>query len=62
MQKCIDDESRKISLTWLEGEGSLDRWRHQRIYNLLKPLVNINKKKTGDSRGWEIWYRRKCID
>ena len=54
-QKCIDDESKKkLSLTWLEGEGSLDRWRHQRIYNLLKPLVNLNKKKTwvtiGDGR------------
>jgi len=54
-QECLDNENRKkVSETWINGEGTLDRWRHQRIYNLLKPIINNDKKKTwvtiGDGR------------
>ena len=54
-QKCLDDEHRKkVSLTWLKGGNTLDRWRHRRIYNLLEPIIKNDKSKKwvtiGDGR------------
>ena len=40
---CINDPQRQeVALTWLNQKNSLDRWRHDRIYSLLKPLINCN--------------------
>jgi ubiquinone/menaquinone biosynthesis C-methylase UbiE len=40
---CINDpELRKLSLTWLTEKNSLDRWRHDNIYSLLKPIIEWN--------------------
>lgn len=44
-QKCLDDEQRhKVALTWLENADTLDRWRHDRIYNLVKPVIEYDRK------------------
>lgn len=54
-EKVINVESRKkIASTWLEKNDTIDRWRHDRMYNLLKPLVNydtnLNWLTVGDGR------------
>ena len=54
-QKCLDDEFRnKVSLTWLSAKSNLDGWRHNRIYELLKPIIEIDRNKkwvtVGDGR------------
>lgn len=42
-QKCLQDDSkRKSALTWLNDEDTLDRWRHNRMYNLLQPIIDSN--------------------
>ena len=43
-EKALTDEDhKKISLTWLEQKLTLDRWRHDRIYDQLKPIIKLNK-------------------
>jgi len=38
---CINDpDRRKIALTWLKQSNTLDRWRHERMYALVNPLIN----------------------
>lgn len=54
-QECLDDEFRKkVSLTWLSTKSNLDGWRHNRIYELLKPIIQIDRSKkwvtVGDGR------------
>lgn len=42
-EKAINDEDRKkISLTWLDQELTLDRWRHDQMYDLLKPMIDLD--------------------
>ena len=53
--KCINDnERKKIAATWISPENTLDKWRHERIYNLLRPIVTNDTNKTwltvGDGR------------
>lgn len=38
----FDEERGKIGRTWLEQKSTLDRWRHDRMYNLLKPVIDFN--------------------
>ena len=54
-EKVLNVESRKkIASTWLEKNDTIDRWRHDRMYKLLKPLVNydrnLNWLTVGDGR------------
>ena len=50
----IDEERKRIALTWLEQTSTLDRWRHDRIYDCLKPLIEFNTEASwltvGDGR------------
>lgn len=42
-EKAITDEDRKkISLTWIDQNLTLDRWRHDRMYELLKPIIDFD--------------------
>jgi len=42
-EKAINDKDRKeISLTWLDQKLTLDRWRHDRMYDLLKPIIDLD--------------------
>ena len=42
-EKAVTDvERKKVALTWLEQNSTLDRWRHDRIYDLLKPIIEYN--------------------
>lgn len=38
-----DEERKKIALTWLHQDNTLDRWRHDRMYRLVKPIIEFNK-------------------
>jgi len=54
-EKILNVESRKkIASTWLEQNDTIDRWRHYRMYKLLKPLINydtnLNWVTVGDGR------------
>jgi len=46
-------QKKKISDSWL-NKGTLNYWRHERMINKVKPLINYNKKRTwltiGDGR------------
>ena len=53
--KTITDKMRrKVALSWLNQNSTIDRWRHDRLYNLLRPLIKFNKEKkwltVGDGR------------
>jgi len=53
--KCLsDNEHHKISLTWLENKNTLDRWRHNRMYQLVQPIIdssnNYSWLTVGDGR------------
>ena len=37
-----DDERKKVGITWLEQSPTLDRWRHDRMYDCLKPIVEFD--------------------
>ena len=38
--RCINDSERnKVAATWLAQGETLDRWRHERMYKLLKPII-----------------------
>ena len=38
-QKCLTDEERiRVAATWMQ-QGTLDRWRHERMLGTLKPLI-----------------------
>lgn len=42
-EEAINDEDRKkVSNTWLNQELTLDRWRHDRMYDSLKPLMDLD--------------------
>jgi ubiquinone/menaquinone biosynthesis C-methylase UbiE len=44
-EKILTNESRnKIGLTWLNQHKTLDRWRHDRMYDHLKPLISLNNE------------------
>ena len=54
-EKVLNVESRKkIASTWLEKNKTINRWRHDRMYKLLKPLINydinLNWLTVGDGR------------
>lgn len=34
-----DDDRNRVALTWLEQDATLDRWRHDRMFNCLKPIL-----------------------
>ena len=43
-EKVLNDGSRnKIAATWLNQTNSMDRWRHDRMYKLMGPLIKYNK-------------------
>ena len=43
-EKVLNDDSRKkIAETWLNQTNSMDRWRHDRMYKLMGPLIKYNK-------------------
>lgn len=50
----IDKDRNKVALTWLNQNSTLDRWRHDRMYDHLKPIIDFNNKKSwltvGDGR------------
>ena len=53
--KALNDRDRnKVALTWLNQNSTLDRWRHDRMYDHLKPIIDFNNKKSwltvGDGR------------
>lgn len=52
--KVLQDEDRqKIGDSWITEEHTLDKWRHQQMYDLLKPLVTHNHRSwltIGDGR------------
>ena len=38
--KCLEDEERiKVASTWTQG-GTLDRWRHERMLESIRPFIN----------------------
>jgi ubiquinone/menaquinone biosynthesis C-methylase UbiE len=42
---CLnDEEANKKALTWLRQEDTLDRWRHNRVYSLVEPIIKFEKK------------------
>jgi len=42
-EKCItNDEERELSRTWML-EDTLDKWRHRRMLDLIKPLIEPNE-------------------
>ena len=44
-KKVLTDSNRnKVGLTWIEQNLTLDRWRHDRIYERLKPIVEFDNK------------------
>jgi len=52
---CVNDpQLQELAATWLNQGNSLDRWRHDRMYSLLKPIVKWNPKSNwltvGDGR------------
>jgi len=52
---CINDpERRKVALTWLQQSNTLDCWRHNRMYSLMKPIIEWNRNASwltiGDGR------------
>ena len=50
--KCIEDkEKKKIAETWLK-DNTLDKWRHERMLKVIKPLINGKNKwlTIGDGR------------
>ena len=54
-EKVLNVESRKkIASTWLEQNDTINTWRHDRMYKLLKPLINydtnLNWLTVGDGR------------
>ena len=41
--KAINDKNyKKIALTWLRQDDSLNRWRHDRMYKLIEPLIKFD--------------------
>ena len=53
--RCINDSERsKVAATWLAQEETLDRWRHERMYKLLKPIIEHDPNRAwltvGDGR------------
>ena len=39
---CLnDEEANKKTLTWLRQEDTLDRWRHNRVYSLVEPIIKF---------------------
>ena len=43
--KALNDKDRnKVALTWLNQNPTLDRWRHDRMYDHLKPVVEFNNE------------------
>lgn len=45
--RCINDsERRKVAATWMAQEDTLDRWRHDKIYNILKNIIDHDYSKT----------------
>ena len=54
-EKVLNVESRKkIASTWLEQNDTINTWRHDRMYKLLKTLINydtnLNWLTVGDGR------------
>ena len=54
-EKCLSDpDTKKIALTWLQADDTFDRWRHNRMYALLSPLIkadlNASWLTVGDGR------------
>lgn len=44
-EKVINDSERnKVALTWLKQSSTLNTWRHDRVYNCLKPIIEYDKK------------------
>ena len=44
-EKALNDKDRnKVALTWLNQNPTLDRWRHDRMYDHLKPVVEFNNE------------------
>lgn len=42
-EKAINDEDgKRIALTWLDQELTLNSWRHDRILDLLKPMIDLD--------------------
>ena len=61
---CLTNaEMIKVAQTWLQQEDTLDRWRHNRMYRLLEPIIRFYTSykwlTIGDGR---LWYRCKCLD
>ena len=51
-EKCINDEERKkVAATWTQ-EGTLDRWRHNRMLSPIKPFISVDTSwlTVGDGR------------
>ena len=49
-----DVKRRKVASTWIEQDNTLDRWRHNRMYNQLRELVQFDRNMSwltvGDGR------------
>jgi ubiquinone/menaquinone biosynthesis C-methylase UbiE len=49
-----DPETKKVASTWLNQSNTLDRWRHNRMYSTLKPIIEDNPEASwltvGDGR------------
>jgi len=54
-EKALSDKDRiRVANTWLDQSSTLDRWRHERIFTLLKPIVEFDNEMSwltvGDGR------------
>jgi len=54
-EACINDpQRRKVGMTWLDQKNTLDRWRHNRMYSLVSPIIKSEPEATwltvGDGR------------
>lgn len=52
---CVNDpEKNKVAVTWIEQKDTVDCWRHDRMYNLVKPFIDFDSESTwltvGDGR------------
>lgn len=44
-EQCLTDHNqKKVADTWLKLEDTLDRWRHNRMIEILQPIINSSKK------------------
>jgi ubiquinone/menaquinone biosynthesis C-methylase UbiE len=40
--ECLNNaEKNKVALTWLNQNDTLDRWRHNRTYQIVKPIIKL---------------------